>query len=144
MSSLNLVPNPSVMLVQVGLFVSSFVIIKKLFLEPYLKVSDQREALTKGSVKDAASIIKANECSQIQIDGKLSQMRDESAKLRESAHTAAQQEALSIVSAAESDSKSAVEAIKKGIEIELQEERVKIPRIVEDLTASMFKQVLDF
>ena len=61
MSSLNLVPNPTIMAIQAGLFVANFVAVKKLLLEPYLKVYDQRQDLTVGNKTEAIKILEENE-----------------------------------------------------------------------------------
>lgn len=142
MASLNLVPNPSVMIVQTGIFLANFVIIKKLFLEPYLKVSDKRAAVTTGGVKDADSIVKSNLESQARIDSKMSDVRDEAAKLRQLAQSEAQKEATSIVSAAEVDARLTVSAVREEIQQNSAEERQKIPAIVEELTGTVFQKVL--
>ncbi len=142
MASLNLVPNPSVMIVQTGIFLANFVIIKKLFLEPYLKVSDKRVAMTAGGVKDADSIEKANLESQAKIDSKMSDVRDEATKIRQLAQSEAQQEATSIVSAAEEDARNTVNAVREDIRKNTEEERQKIPSIVEELTGTVYEKVM--
>ena len=43
MASLELVPHPDVLVVQAGVFLANFVVVKKLLVEPYLTVRDKRE-----------------------------------------------------------------------------------------------------
>ena len=75
MSSLNLTPNPSILLVQLGLFLANLFVIKKLILQPYLALRARREAMTTGNAGEAQKL--AHEASEKakQIDDKLTNTR---------------------------------------------------------------------
>ena len=65
MSGLNLVPNPTVLAVQAGVFMANIFVIKKLWLDPYLRVYEKRQANTTGSQTDAEKISKENGAKKI-------------------------------------------------------------------------------
>ena len=77
MASLDLSPNPTVMMVQAGLFLVNFVAVKKLILEPYLKVADAREKLTSGDQAEAAAVLEKSDSGMRQVSEKLEAARDE-------------------------------------------------------------------
>ena len=71
MSSLNLVPNVAVMAAQTGIFVANYYAVKKLLVEPYLKVYDKRRSLTVGSKEDSIRLIQENSDKELKIKSDL-------------------------------------------------------------------------
>ena len=69
MSSLNLLPDPKVIAVQAAVFFLSMLVIKKLFLEPYLRLMGYRDSKTVGSNELAKDLISRTE----QLASKLGQ-----------------------------------------------------------------------
>lgn len=142
MSSLNLSPNPTVMLVQTGIFLANFVAIKKLFLDPYLTLADKRQELTVGNQRDAQVLEQKNEETLRILASKIDQARDEAALTRTQVTTEANSKRDAILSEAELEAKRTIEEMRVQIREELAEERSKLPGIVQELTEAMYQRTV--
>ncbi len=143
MSSLNLEPNPTIMAVQAGLFVMNFVAVKKLFLDPYLKVYDKRQNLTVGSQSEAKELASKNETVFSQIQSTLQEANEEAGKIRDNVNRIALEKRSELVSQAEVEAKNLVSKIESEIAEVKSEERPKIPQIIEQLSESIFTQIIE-
>jgi len=56
MAELNLVPNPTLLVVQGGVFLTNIWLINKLILKPYLKLKEARDRLTIGNQDATRSV----------------------------------------------------------------------------------------
>ena len=142
MGSLNLVPNPTVMAVQAGLFVANFVAVKKLLLDPYLKVYDKRQNLTVGNQNEAAELLQKNESAMKEIKQTLLNASEEATKLRNTLTSEANATKANLIKSAETDAKASVYSVRKQIQDSMKEELAKVPSLVDDLTDVIVKQVL--
>lgn len=142
MSSLNLNPNPTVMLVQTGIFIANFWAIKKLFLEPYLKLADKRSNLTFGNREEADALNRRNEEALKKLTAKLEQARDEAAKMRHQVAEQTEVKRQSVVGDAESEAKKVVEEVRASIQIELEKEKSKLPGLISELTDEIYSQTI--
>ena len=142
MSSLNLLPNVSVMAVQAGIFVSAVVTVKKLFLEPYQQVTEKRELLTVGNKKGAEELTK--NCQEIssEIQKKISLVTDEIKSMREKSLHQAISKRDQILEAAEKTAKDTVQSSKESILSALADEKSKIPAITEALSGQLFEKTI--
>lgn len=143
MSSLNLEPNPTIMAVQAGLFALNFVAVKKLFLDPYIRVYDKRQNLTVGSQSQTKDLVSKNESILTKIQSSFKEVNGEAAKIRESITHKASLERKDIVAKAEQEAKEIVSQINKQISQLKKEERPKIPQAVEQISDSIFKQIIE-
>lgn len=143
MSSLNLVPNPTVMAVQAGLFIANFVAVKKLLLDPYLKVYDKRQNLTVGNKSEAAELVQKNESTMDDIKQQLLDASELATNMRNTMTSDANAKKAELVSKAESEAKSTVESVRAQIKESMQAEMSKVPGLVDELTNVIVKQVLD-
>ena len=87
MSGLNLIPNPTVLAVQTGVFMANIFVIKKLWLDPYMKVYEKRKASTTGSQSDAEKIGKENDKMVTKIETGIHDAVEESRKIRTDIHS---------------------------------------------------------
>lgn len=142
MASLNLVPNPPVLVVQAGIFLASLAIVKKLYVDPYLAVRDRRDALTLGNKDAAAAALTQAEAVQQKVADVLSSAADTAKKSREASRAGAIEKRNAILSAAEAAAKSEVNAVEKTIHGELAAEKAKIPAIVAALTQEVYQLAL--
>lgn len=143
MSSLNLLPNPSVFLVQTGIFVANLYVVKKLMLDPYLKVKAKRDGLTVGSQQHASSLNQDNEKKFASIHQKL---RDASEVIKEKTGAIvneAQGKRDGILSGAEAEAKAYLSRAQKDVASELAQEREKIPTIVRQLSDNLFEKTVN-
>ena len=142
MGSLNLVPNPTVMAVQAGLFVANFVVVKKLLLDPYLKVYDKRQTLTVGNKHEAAELVQKNEDALAEIKKKLKGANDEAVSLRNALTSEAKTKKAELIGAAEKKAKESIDDVRTKIQASMKAEMAKIPTMVDELTDVIVKQVL--
>jgi len=142
MASLELIPNPQVPVVQAGIFLANLVVVKKLWVEPYLTVRDRREKMTAGSKDDATRFLADAERLSEEINAKLKSAAGEAKSHRETIRNAALARRAQILAAAESEAKAHVDTVERQIKDELTRERSKVPAIVQTLTDDVYKLAL--
>ncbi len=142
MASLNLIPDPQVLAVQVGVFLVNAVVIKKLFVEPYLRVNDRREAATIGGKDSALKMLDACETLTSEIETRLNSASDEAKRSREYTREKAQKQRTEIVKSAETEAKSVIAEVEATIKREIATERAKIPQVVSALVNEVYSQAL--
>lgn len=139
MAQLILVPNPVVMAVQAGVFLTGAVIIKKLMIEPYLSVRDRRVKLTQGNREEAAEIISRCEAIASEVNSRLSQAVQKAQKSKETIRLAAVERRDALVAAAESESRATIDKVAAEIQQVIATERAKVPQVVEQLAQQVFQ-----
>jgi F0F1-type ATP synthase membrane subunit b/b' len=142
MASLNLIPDPQVLAVQVGVFLVNAAVIKKLFVEPYLKVNDRREAATIGGKDSALKMLDACETLTTEIENRLASASDEAKRARELTREKAQKERAQLVKSAETDAKAVVEEVEARIKSDLATEKAKIPQMFQTLVGEVYSAAL--
>lgn len=142
MAALNLVPNPSVLIVQVGVFLVNMAVVKKLFVEPYLVVRERREALTVGSKDEATRALAECETITQAIEARIVATATEAKKERERLRNAALEKRAAVLAAANAETQKTVEAVEQQIRQDLVAERAKVPSIVASLTDEVYKLAL--
>lgn len=143
MSSLNLVPNPAVFLVQAGLFVANIVAVKKLMLDPYLKVKAARDAQTVGNRQEAQNLTNDGERKFQEITERLQSAADEARGTANSILGVAQQKRDEIMSAAEKAAHDFLDQSQQSIAMELKAEREKVPAVVSSLSQVLFEKTVN-
>ena len=142
MATLNLIPNPMVLGVQIGLFYVNFLAVKTLFVKPYLSVRDRRQALTFGSQDEATKALAR--CDRISKDiesryiNSATEAKADREQLREQAQIARQ----TLLSAAEKDAKAEIANVEKQIREDLASEKEKIPGVIKTLSDEVYKLAL--
>jgi F0F1-type ATP synthase membrane subunit b/b' len=142
MSSLNLNPNPTIMIVEAGIFLLNFVAVKKLFLDPFLKVQDQRFRLTEGSQHEAEKIQKDNHSKAELIHQRLSGAANESRVQRDKTIASANGQRDEVISKASAEASSIIENMRQELSRELASERGKIPQLVQTLTRDFVQKLV--
>lgn len=139
-SSLNLSPDLPLIGVQAGLFIANMYVVKKLMLEPYLKVREARERKTGGSQGDAEALLKqASELDQV-ITNKMREAHKSASATREQIKSAAASKRASIVSTAENTAKKEQAEIQAAIHQNLAEEKAKREQIVAQITEDFVRE----
>lgn len=142
MADLNLVPNPTVIAVQAGIFFTSLFVVKKLFLDPYTRLRERRLNATVGGKDAALNILKQNETDRQTINAQIASAIDRSRQVLADAKQKATDERQRLVSAAERDAKETLETIHRQLKDELSGERAKVPSTVKDLSGALFAKLL--
>lgn len=142
MSSLNLTPNPTVMIIEAGVFLVNFLVVKKLLLEPYLSVSAKRKDLTEGSQNQAEHLEIENQNAIQKIQSQLSQVADETRTLRDRTIQDAKVQRDSLVHGASDEATRVIENMRQELSKELAAERSRIPGLVDQLTREFVAKVV--
>lgn len=142
MATLELVPKIPVLLVQAGVFLANIVIVKQLFVAPFLKLKDRRDALTVGNQDVAVKILAECETLTKEISTKLDAAYTDAAVTRESIRATALGKKTEVIKSAEAEGRSYVDSIEKEIKREVEIEKQKIPAIVNSLTQEFYLRTL--
>ena len=142
MSSLNLVPNVAVMAAQTGIFVANYYAVKKLLLEPYLKVYDKRRSLTVGSKEDSIRLIQENSDKELKIKSDLEKAFSDAKSVIDATVSDANTERDNIISKADAEVKAYLEGARKELASDLDEINQKVPAMVDGITNVIFEKVL--
>lgn len=142
MSSLHLVPNPTIIAVQAGVFLANFVIVKKLYLDPYLKLTGKREAMTDGSQEESASIERKNAETSAQMETQLRELNVFTHEYRMRLNADAEDKSAKILQLAEKQAASVVAEVQEEIKLAIAKEAANIPETIEELTSAIYKQTL--
>jgi F0F1-type ATP synthase membrane subunit b/b' len=142
MSSLNLVPNPAIMVIEAGIFLANLVVVKKFLLEPYLNVHTQRVKLTKGSQELAEKIDAENVSAIDKIQASVQSAAEEGRKTREIILADAKTTRDSTVDKAGKEAKQIVDAMRKELAQEIEMQRQKIPGVVSELSRQLLDKIV--
>ena len=144
MAQLNLVPDPAVVGVQIGLFIVNVAIVKKFYLEPYLRLRANRDTLTTGSHADAARLL--YECDEIakKVQDSIEEAAATAASHREAVKATATQRRAEIIRAAEERARAEVEAVAIRVKNEVAEQRAMLPKCISELTAELFAATTNY
>jgi F0F1-type ATP synthase membrane subunit b/b' len=142
MASLELKPEPIVVAVQGVIFLASMYSVKKLMLEPFLKLRERRKALTEGRFQEARKIVD-------EAEQKLSAIRE---RMREAAMAARSDRDVivgkavlartELIAKAEAEGKQVISEMKNRISVDLAGERAVIKSQVSVLTKQVMDRVL--
>ena len=139
MAELSLVPNVSVIAVQTVVFLTNLVVVKKLFVEPYLTLKDRRDKLTTGSQSDAAALTLANEQAVIKIETAIQTAAREASKARELLRQEASVKRSTIIKQAEAEAAATISSVTKQIADDLNEQKSSVPGLVKQLTGEVYQ-----
>ncbi len=142
MSSLNLSPNPAIMAITAGIFVANLIAVKKLFLEPYLKVRDQRIKATFGNQAAAEQLELENIRSTENIRNRIAQASLEARNFRESTLVTAKQKRDELLAAASKEATEVVTDLRGNLVKELAEQRQAVPAIVQQLSRQFVDRLI--
>ncbi|MCX6117910.1 MAG: ATP synthase F0 subunit B [Proteobacteria bacterium] len=138
-SGLNLTPDITVLGVQAGLFLANMFVVKKLMLEPYLKVRELRDQKTGGSQDSAQALLqKAKELDAV-ISQKMKDAHKGAAELREKIKSEANQVRATLVTKAELEAKSDQQALLKSISENLKEEKSRLDQTVSTISDELVR-----
>ncbi|HET9238875.1 MAG TPA: hypothetical protein VFO10_16580 [Oligoflexus sp.] len=142
MSSLNLSPNPVIMAATAGIFVANLIVVKKLFLEPYLKVRDQRIKATFGNQAAAEQLEVENTRATEKIRDRIAQASLEARNFRDSSLATAKHKRDELLAAASKEASDVVTAMRGNLVKELAEQRQAVPAIVQQLSRQFVDRLI--
>lgn len=130
--------DPQVVGVQFGLFIVNMAIVKKFYVEPYLRLRHKRDVLTTGSQADATRLL--FECDEIarKVQDTIEEAAAVAASERERVKSAAMQKRMEIIRSAEQKARSEFDTIASRVKAEVEEQRSLLPKVVAGLTAEFY------
>lgn len=142
MASLNLVPNTGLVITQACIFLTNMYAVKKLMVEPYLKLRDKRIAQTTGGQDQAKSIFK--ECSNTSesIDARIGKAYEDVKVYRVKTKSDASEKQQSMIAEAKVEAKAFLEDVQKQLASDVDAQQKKVPQIVNNLVNDTYAAVL--
>ena len=141
-SSLNLQPSLPIIVVQAGVFLANMYAVKKLMLEPFLKVHAKRQSITTGATNVAKSLTNANEEALTTIGKRLDDASSHAGTVSNGILEKANREKDEIINKAEKEARERLAQVQAEVRKELENQRREIPRIVASLSDEAFSQVI--
>ncbi|NRA43538.1 MAG: hypothetical protein HRU09_01145 [Oligoflexales bacterium] len=142
MASLNLVPNTGLVLIQAGIFITNLIAVKKLMVEPYLKLRDKRVAQTSGGQEEAKKIVTQCQQTSESIESQVNQAYEEVKDFRVTTKGSASQKQHKLVTDAKEEAKTYLDDIHKKLEEDMHLQQQKVPQLVTGLVDETFAAVL--
>lgn len=139
MSSLNLTPDPILMGVQAGIFLTNMYIVKKLMLDPYMKLRMARDAKTGGSQSAAQALLDKAANMDLVITEKMRDAHKSAATVREKIKSVATAKRTELLAQAETAAKKEQSEIQRAIATNLAEERSKKEQTIQQITAEFIQ-----
>ena len=141
MAELNLVPNPTLLVVQGGMFLTNIWLINKLILRPYLKLKEARDRLTIGNQDATRSVREEIELKSKTIKERLDKALDDARLTLNAARQEAEKQQEQMVNLAQENLERDLEHFRTGLKITLLEERSKTAKVVEDISQEIYKKL---
>ncbi len=143
MASLNLVPNPPVLITQLIIFISNLFIIKKFFIQPYLELKKLRDASTKGKHEESLSISNRSKEIADEIEKKIFSTQSEALQIIKTKVNEGKSAREKISEEFKSKSESLIKEKSKVIDEEFKSAQREIESSIGKLTEEIYKKVLE-
>lgn len=142
MADFNLVPVPRVLLVQAGIFIANTLIIKKLLVEPYLKLKAKRLDYTERKQAAATARVAALQKELSELRAQRRSRLNALAQLRRKKYEQARARREQIVVAATREAEAAIKEAKVRLRKEFDDARHELDSAVTVLSQEMFALLL--
>ncbi len=141
-SKLNLVPEIPVVVGQSIIFLTNIFVVKKLFIDPYLKLRHKRLSATTGSQQNALQLVETAQKMNLGIDESLTKAYLETSSKKEQERTLANAKKTEIISEAEATLKKEMTQFKQELSQEIALKRSQLSSIIEKLTQDAVSKVI--
>ena len=138
MSELNLIPNPRVLATNTAIFLVNLVVMKKLFMDPYLAMRDKRHALTGKQHGTAAGLLVESESLERQIKSQMAQALDIARTIRAESKARASAKRDETIQAAEASAKRTIADAHATMAAVLKHEQEKLPQLIGQLASAVY------
>jgi F0F1-type ATP synthase membrane subunit b/b' len=142
MANLELIPKLPVLAVQAGIFIANLGIMKKLFMDPYLKVKEAQEGMTIGSQGDAIRLLSQADSITASINDRMNMAMVDAKNSRELVRSAALEKRTQILDAVQKEVSNELIKVQEDIEHQVQLERSQISNVVANLANEVYKIAL--
>lgn len=142
MADFNLVPVPRVLLVQVGIFIANTIIIKKLLVEPYLKLKAKRLDYTERKQAAATARFTALEQELSELRAQRKSRLSALAQMRRKKYEQARTRREELIVAATRESETAIKEAKASLRKEFEAAQAELDATVGNLSQEIFDLLL--
>ena len=142
MADFNLVPVPRVLLVQVGIFIANTIIVKKLMIDPYLKLKAKRLDYTERKQAAATARFAALEQELAELRATRRSRLSALAQLRRKKYEQARARREKLIVAATQESEAAIKEAKANLRKEFKGAQAELDATVGNLSQEMFHLLL--
>ena len=142
MADFNLVPVPRVLLVQAGIFIANTIIIKKLLVEPYLKLKAKRLDCTEREHAAATARFAALEKELTELQAQCRSRLSALAQLRRKKYELARARREELIVAATREAEAAIKEAKANLRQEFEAAQAELDTTVGSLSQEMFDLLL--
>lgn len=143
MAELNLIPNPTLLVVQSTVFLANVWIVNSFILKPYQKLKESRDKLTTGRQDESKAV-------RVEIANRLDAMKQQTSaafeqarQMLSSAREQAAKRQAEILSAAHTEAEATLNQFRVALKSNLDQERAKAPQVVNELAGEVFKKLLN-
>ncbi len=143
MAELSLVPNPTLLVVQTGIFMTNVWLVNTLILKPYQKLKAARDQDTVGNQDEARRTLKEVAAISETIKQKTSAALERARSTIKSAREQAQKQQNQITATATEESQSFLDSFRTDLKSNLSSERAKSKEILGPLSDEIFKKLLN-
>ena len=141
-ASPTLVPDPTVMVVQAGIFLTAIYTVNKLYLQPYLKLRGTRDDATSGLVERSNRLSETNEKLMSKIDLEIAEAKTKAKNQAKTIREEAKSRREGIVIEAEKAASLFTKAASTELTKKIAEEESKLAGKLSEITDAMLQKVL--
>lgn len=138
MASLNLVPDPELLVIQAGIFLANLVVVKKLMIDPYLRLKDKRLAMTTGGQEEAEKTLQECRQKSLDLERQVSEARTAAKVTRQEKKSEADADYQKTLAEAKKEASEYLDKLRGELSENLKGEREKIPGLVRQLTDEVY------
>lgn len=142
MSSLNLVPNPQLMVAQAVVFFANLYVVKRLMVEPFLKLKEKREEKTTGSDVLAKNMMFECERKESEIEKKTASFFLENNENRKKIKDEARKKQQQLLSQSREENEQKIISYTKELRDSYEQEKKKIGSAVNSLSEEFYRIIL--
>jgi len=143
MAELSLVPNPTLLVVQTGIFLTNVWLVNTLILKPYQKLKAARDQATVGNQDEARRTLQEVATISEAIKQKTTAALEQARQSIKSARDQAQNQQAQLTAAANAESQTFLDGFRTDLKTNLASERAKSNEILGTLSDEIFKKLLN-
>jgi len=143
MAELSLVPNPTLLVVQTGIFLTNVWLVNTLILKPYQKLKAARDQATVGNQDEARRTLQEVTTISEAIKQKTTAALEQARQSIKSARDQAQNQQAQLTAAASAESQTFLDGFRTDLKTNLASERAKSKEILGTLSDEIFKKLLN-
>jgi F0F1-type ATP synthase membrane subunit b/b' len=143
MAELSLAPNPTLLVVQTGIFLTNVWLVNTLILKPYQKLKAARDQATVGNQDEARRTLQEVTTISEAIKQKTTAALEQARQSIKSARDQAQNQQAQLTAAASAESQTFLDGFRTDLKTNLASERAKSKEILGTLSDEIFKKLLN-